>query len=202
MSRIKICGLSRSCDIDMVNNAKPDFCGFVVNVPRSRRSVSADQLRALRQRLLPSVTPVGVFVNAPPAEVAALLNDGTLSLAQLHGQEDADYIAALRRLTTAPLIQAFRMTDAQDVQRANESPADLILLDNGAGGTGQRFDWTLTRRIDRPFILAGGLTPETLAQAHACCRPYAFDLSSGVESAGYKDANKIIAAVAAVRSVT
>lgn len=202
MIRIKICGLSRPCDIDMVNKAQPDFCGFVVDVPRSRRSVSADQLRVLRQRLSPSVTPVGVFVNAPLVQVAALLNDGTVSLAQLHGQEDAHYIAALRRLTTAPLIQAFRMTDAQDVRRANESAADLILLDNGAGGTGQRFDWTLTHRIDRPFILAGGLTPENLATARAHCKPYAFDLSSGVETAGYKDANKISAAVAAVRSIT
>ena len=96
MTRIKICGLSRPQDVAYVNQAKPDWCGFVVNFPKSRRSVTPDQLRALRRELDPSVVPVGVFVDQPVEVVTDLLNRGIISIAQLHGGEDEDYTAALR----------------------------------------------------------------------------------------------------------
>ena len=103
---------------------------------------------------------MGVFVNAPMEEIAALTSDGTLSYVQLHGQEDERYLAALRKAVKVPIIQAFKVTCPEDVRRAEQSSADYILLDNGSGGTGQVFDWSNLQDITRPYILAGGLGPE------------------------------------------
>lgn len=197
MTRIKICGLSRPCDVDYVNAAMPDYCGFVVNFPKSRRSVTPEQVRALRPRLFKEIAPVGVFVDRPVEEVAALLNDGTLSAAQLHGCEDDGYLAALRRLTDAPLIQAFRVASPADAARACESRADFVLLDSGQG-SGRTFDWSQIEGVTRPFFLAGGLSPENLREAVARVHPFAVDLSSGVETGGLKDRAKILSAVHAV----
>ena len=199
MTKIKLCGLSRPCDIDFVNDVQPDYCGFVIDVPKSRRNVTPEQVRALCARLAPSIKAVGVFVNAPPEEVAALLETHAIVAALLHGQEDDAYIRSLRRLTDAPIIQAFHAASPADIERANRSIADCILLDHGAGGTGCTFDWSLTDRVTRPYILAGGLTPENLPRAIERCHPFAVDLSSGVETNGCKDLNKMRAAVAAVR---
>jgi phosphoribosylanthranilate isomerase len=200
MSKIKICGLSRPQDIDYVNQAQPDFCGFIVNVPKSRRNVSPDTLRQLRKNLRPEVLPVGVFVNEDPDTIVSLVADGTLSLVQLHGQEDEGYIAALRARISVPIIKAFRVDTQQDVETAQQSSADYILLDNGSGGTGQVFDWSLLQSAARPYILAGGLGPNNLAAVIAQLHPFAVDLSSGVETEGFKDREKILAAVQAVRS--
>ncbi len=199
MTKIKICGLFRSCDIDFVNEAKPDWCGFIINFPKSHRNVTPDQVRALRERLDGTVTPVGVFVDQPAEAVAALLNDGTLSVAQLHGHEDRDYIAALRALAPGhPVWKAFKIRAAADLEQALASPADLVLLDSGQG-SGQTFDWSLAAGVERPFLLAGGLTPGNIAQAVAAVHPYGLDLSSGVETDRVKDREKILAAVAAAR---
>ncbi len=198
--RLKICGLSRPCDIEIVNEARPDFAGFVVNYPKSRRSVTPRQLAQLRDRLEDTVLPVGVFVNESPCLVAQLLNEGMISLAQLHGNEDESYLKRLRTLTDGRLIQAFTVRSEKDAKRAAQSTADYILLDNGRG-TGERFDWRLVRDIYRPWILAGGLTPDNMMQAAEKLHPWALDLSSGVETDGYKDREKILEAAAAVRSV-
>ena len=96
-TRIKICGLTRLEDIQAVNEAKPDFAGFIVEFPKSRRSVTVEQLKALREKLDESILPVGVFVNAPVELPAQLLNEGTIALAQLHGQEDENYIRQLTK---------------------------------------------------------------------------------------------------------
>ena len=199
MTRIKICGLTRPCDIAYVNAARPDFCGFVIHFPRSRRSLTADQVRSLRQELAPGIIPVGVFVDQPPETVAALLRDGTLSVAQLHGHEDAAYISALRRLAPkAEIWQAFQMHSPADAKRAVNSPADRVLLDSGQG-SGRTFHWSLLAQMDRPFLLAGGLTPENLRTAIRTLHPWGVDLSSGVETEGVKDLDKIRAAVDAAR---
>ena len=199
MTKIKICGLTRPQDIACVNAVRPDFCGFIVNFPRSRRSLTADQVRTLRRDLAPGIVPVGVFVDRPPEEAADMLRDGTLSVAQLHGHEDAACIAALRRLAPAAEIwQAFQVHSAADVERALNSPADRVLLDSGQG-SGRTFDWSLLARMDRPFLLAGGLTPENLKTAIRTLHPWGVDLSSGVETQGVKDPQKIRAAVAAAR---
>ena len=187
--KVKICGLSRPADIAAVNAAKPDYCGFIVNFPKSRRNVSPDTLRTLRAGLSTDVIPVGVFVDQPAEEIAALLNDGSISVAQLHGHEDEGYIAALRRLTDRPIWQAFQVHTAVDAARANASIADLVLLDAGQGA-GKAFDWTLLRGMTRPFALAGGLNTDNISDAlrtHAVL----LDVSSGAETGGYKDANKI-----------
>ena len=198
MTKIKICGLSRRCDISFVNRCGPDYAGFVVNVPKSRRSVTPEEARALSALLSPEVMPVGVFVNERAEVVASMLNDGIIFAAQLHGSEDEDYIGALRRCTGGILIQAFSVASPSDMERAAASPADYVLLDSG-GGTGRTFDWRLIKGFKRPYFLAGGLGADNLPAALAELRPFAVDMSSGVETGGVKDPAKIEAAVAAVR---
>lgn len=200
MTKIKICGLSRPCDIEYVNEAKPDFCGFIINVPKSKRNVSPDTVRQLVKNLSTDVKPVGVFVNAPMDEIAALTEDGTLAYVQLHGKEDEAYIAALREKSHVPIIQAFKVSCPEDVAHAQQSSADYILLDNGSGGTGKTFDWSHLRDITRPYILAGGLGPDNLGLAVSQLAPWGVDLSSGVETDGFKDKNMVVAAVQAVRA--
>ena len=199
MTRIKICGLTRPEDVRYVNTAKPDWCGFILNFPSSRRNVTPEQARALRAGLDPDIRPVGVFVDRPAEEVAALLNSGVISVAQLHGREDDAYISVLRTLAPGCVVwRAFQLRSQADLAAADASGADLVLLDNGRG-TGQTFDWSLAGSVHRPFLLAGGLTPESIPRAVAALRPYGLDLSSGVETDGVKDPAKIPAAVTAAR---
>ena len=199
MTRIKICGLYRPEDIQSVNQARPDWCGFIVNFPKSHRSLTPEQVRELRRDLYAGIIPAGVFVDQPVDTVAALLNDGTVSIAQLHGQEDGAYIAALRAAAPGhPVWKAFKIRSAADLETVNNSPASLVVLDNGCG-TGETFDWTLARGVTRPYLLAGGLTPENIPQAIAQLQPWGLDISSGVETDGKKDFDKIRAAAAAAR---
>ena len=191
MTRIKICGLARPEDIEAVNEAEPDFAGFVVEVPGSRRSVSREELKILAGGLRKEIKGVGVFVDAPEELVAGLLNEGTIALAQLHGREDEAYIGRLRKLTDKPLIQAFSIKTEQDMERALRTTADYPLLDQGKGGTGQVFDWSLIREIRRPWFLAGGIGEQNLRQAVLQIRPWVVDLSSSLETDGRKDPEKI-----------
>lgn len=199
--KVKLCGLRRPEDIAAANEARPDYIGFVF-APKSRRAVTPDMARILREKLDPGIRPVGVFVNQPVELVARLLNESVIQCAQLHGQEDERYLAALRGRTQGqPVIQAFRIESAGDVAHAVASSADRVLLDNGAGGTGERFDWSLLEDIDRPFFLAGGLTPENVSEALTRIRPYGVDTSSGVETGGWKDREKMLRFVRAVREI-
>lgn len=199
MTKIKICGLFRPCDIEYINRTMPDWCGFIINFPRSHRSLTPEQVRKLRRNLDGAVTPVGVFVDQPVEIVAALLNEGTISIAQLHGHEDPAYITALRKAAPGCTVwKAFKIRAPEDLEAANASPADLVLLDNGYG-TGESFDWALADGIARPYLLAGGLTPENIPQAIKQLHPYGLDISSGVETDKQKDSDKIQAAVAAAR---
>lgn len=196
--RIKICGLSRPEDICCVNELLPEYAGFVF-WEKSRRFVSPEQAARLRELLSPRIVSVGVFVDEEPERVAALLERGVIGMAQLHGREDADYIRRLRTLTEKPLMQAFRVDTREDIKRAEASPADYILLDHGAGGTGERFDWSLLEAVGRPYFLAGGLNPQNVALALEQAEPYGLDVSSGVETAGKKDPEKIRAFVRQAR---
>ena len=205
MTKLKICGLYRPCDVEYVNQAQPDYCGFIINFPQSHRNVTPEQAWELRAGLSRCVRPVGVFVDSPAETVAELLNDGTLAAAQLHGHEDEAYIARLRSLTHGhpmwfgyEIWKAFKIRGLADLDAANASTADMILLDNGYG-TGETFDWSLTGGIKRPFLLAGGLTPENIPDAIRQLHPAGLDISSGVETDRKKDLNKILAAVAAAR---
>ena len=198
MTRVKICGLQTPADIDAVNRLRPDFVGFVF-APQSRRCVTPPTAAALRARLAAGIAAVGVFVDAPPELPAKLSADGVIDYIQLHGHEDAAYINMLRRQTTCPLMQAFRVASPADVTAALATAADFPLLDNGAGGTGVAFDWTLLADAHRPFFLAGGLDAENVGEAVRRYHPYAVDVSSGVETDGHKDADKIAHFLAAVR---
>ncbi|MCC8045564.1 MAG: phosphoribosylanthranilate isomerase [Clostridiales bacterium] len=211
--KIKICGLSRLVDIDYVNEAEPDYCGFIINVPKSIRNTTPDQVRALRKNLSPKIIPVGVFRNAPVETVAELLQDGTIRVAQLHGSEDEDYIHQLRTFGSFPIFKAFRVpslpagseTYEEELScwadAVNQSSADMVLLDNGGGGTGKTFDWELAERIRRPYILAGGIGPDNIAEALKTLRPWCVDMSSSVETDGKKDREKILEAVRILRAV-
>lgn len=199
MTKIKICGLMRPEDVETVNAVQPDYCGFIVNFPKSHRNKTPDEVRALRANLSPAITPVGVFVDSPVEVVASLLQDGTIGVAQLHGHEDEAYLQALREMVPGCTIwKAFKVRTAADLEAANASTADLVLLDNGYG-TGQTFDWSLAGGVHRPFLLAGGLTPENIPEAVRQLHPLGVDISSGVETDRQKDPAKIQAAVAAAR---
>lgn len=196
--KIKICGLTRPQDIEAVNRYRPDYVGFVIDFPKSRRSCTPEQVRTLRRELSPAIPAVGVTVNQPLAHIATLLESGTIDIAQLHGQEDDTYVRALQARTGKVVWKAFRIRSQADLEQARRSSADLILLDNGYG-TGEVFDWTLVRDIGRPFALAGGLNTENLHDA-ANMRPRVMDISSGAETDGVKDADKIRTLIELVRS--
>lgn len=195
--RVKLCGMSRDEDIVAVNDAGPDLCGFVINFPRSPRSVSPESLGQLVGELDETILAVGVFVDQPTVFVAQVAHD-LVDVVQLHGSERNSYIARLRTLTDAPIIQAFRVRTNADVMRANASCADLVLLDNG-WGTGRPFDWSLIGGVRCPFMLAGGLTADNVAGAIRSLSPWGVDMSSGIETDGRKDPQKIKAATQAAR---
>lgn len=197
MTRIKLCGLSRPCDIAAANTLKPEYIGLVF-APKSKRHVTPEQAAALKRQLSPEIMAVGVFVNETPQTVAGLLNSGIIDAAQLHGGEDEAYISSLRRLTAKPLIKAFRIQTEGDIAQASASSADYILLDSGAG-SGEVFDWQLIRNVKRPYFLAGGLDPTNVAATIRALHPFAVDVSSGIETDGAKDKIKMADFVAAVR---
>ena len=191
MAKLKICGLTCEEDIAAVNEVKPDFAGFVIQVPGRRRSLTTEQVKVRVKGLDQDILPVGVFVNAAPELPISLLRDGTLWAAQLHGEEEEDYIEKIQNMTGKPVIKAFSIKTPEDVQRALRSPADYILLDQGAGGTGESFDWTLVPPIRRPFFLAGGIGPGNIRSAIGTLHPWAVDMSSSLETEGKKDPEKL-----------
>lgn len=197
--KVKICGLTRAEDIDYVNTYRPDFAGFVF-APKSRRFVSRETACRLRKMLNADIVPVGVFVNMSEDKIAEIISDGTIEMVQLHGQEDESFIARLRKLTDKPVIKAFRVKTAEDVVKAQNSSADFILLDSGAG-TGKKFEWSFIKDVRRQFFLAGGLSADNAAEAIRICLPYALDVSSGVETNGTKDAAKIQRFIEAARKL-
>lgn len=197
MTKIKLCGLSRLCDIEAANELKTDYIGFVF-ASKSKRYVTYEKATELKSQLSPEIQAVGVFVNEHPQDVAKLLQNGIIDIAQLHGDEDEDYITQLRLLTDKPIIKAFRIETANDINTAKQSTADYILLDSGAG-TGTVFDWGLVKSIRRPYFLAGGLDTYNVADAVKALHPFAVDVSSGIETNGVKDKTKMTAFAAAIR---
>ncbi len=199
MTRIKLCGMARMADIEAVNELLPEYIGFIF-VPGRRRNIAPELAAELKRRLLPGIQAVGVFINEEPERVAQLLREGLIDIAQLHGTEDENYIRRLRILTKKPLIKAFRIDTEEDIRRAEASTADYVLLDSGIGGTGKVFDWTLLQQMKRPYFLAGGLTVENVRPAVERLRPYAVDVSSGIETDGLKDQMKMREFVRQVRN--
>jgi phosphoribosylanthranilate isomerase len=198
---IKTCGMTRLEDIAAVNEAHPDMCGFIIDFPKSTRSVSAEQQIELASRLDPTICSVGVFVNAPINQIVALAHLGSIQAIQLHGNEDENYIAHLRKQCTLPIIKAFQIKNANDLAKADASSADIVLLDSGQG-SGKSFDWSLLQTFARPYLLAGGLNPQTIPEALNSLNPWGVDLSSGLETNGLKDREKIQCATAIVHQTT
>ena len=197
MTRVKMCGMRRMEDIAAANSLMPEYIGFVF-APASRRYVSPEEAAALRQALDPGIRAVGVFVNEQFETAARLLAEGIIDIAQLHGSEDEEYISRLRDASGKPVIRAFRVRGEADLRAAEASAADMILLDAGAGD-GKTFDWSLLSSVSRPYFLAGGLTPENAAEAVKRFHPFAVDVSSGIETDGFKDSEKMRAFLRAVR---
>ena len=197
MTKIKLCGISSLADIEAVNSLNVDFIGFVF-AKKSKRFVSPENADKLKKNLSEKIRAVGVFVNEPLENVAKLLEDGTIDIAQLHGSEDEEYINKLRGLTNKSIIKAFRVDDTSDMAYIECCSADYVLLDSGAG-SGESFEWDKIKNIKRPFFLAGGLNAENVETAINDIHPFAVDVSSGIESNGLKDYTKMANFVAAVR---
>lgn len=199
MTKIKLCGLSRTCDIEAANELEPEYIGFVFAL-KSRRYVSPEKALALKKQLSPEIKAVGVFVDEIPERIADMLRSGVIDIAQLHGRESEESIVRLRQLTDSPVIKAFSVDTKQNIEAANASSADHVLLDSGKGGTGSVFDWKLLEKMNRLYFLAGGLTADNVGEAVKVWKPYAVDVSSGVETGGYKDRMKMERFVRNVRS--
>jgi phosphoribosylanthranilate isomerase len=199
--KIKICGLSRDQDIDYVNEARPDYCGFVFAA--SKRQVSPAQAANLKQHLADGIAAVGVFVNAPIENIAALYRDSVIDIAQLHGEEDEQYIARLKKVTGDTPISIIKVIKPSPHSSffIPHSPfsTDYYLLDSGFG-SGETFDWGLLNSltIDKPWFLAGGINLNNIGQAIAV-NPFGIDVSSGAETDGIKDRAKILQLVTAIR---
>ena len=210
MVKIKICGLKRPEDIEIVNKYKPDYVGFVF--APSPRKVSFEQAKEFSSQLDDDIVPVGVFVNEHMKLIVDLYREGIIQIAQLHGDEDENYIRNLKDKSLEetgseiPVINAIEINsiiqnDDLDENQVNEkllewrdSVSDYFILDSGKG-SGKTFNWNLIDKNSEFFknsiFLAGGLNSENLASAIEEFNPFAVDLSSSVETDGFKDEEKI-----------
>ena len=191
MVKIKICVIRRLEDIEIVNKYKPDYIGFVF--ADSKRKVSYELASQLKANLSPDIISVGVFVNESEDEILKLYADGIIDIAQLHGGESEDYIKYLKDNTNDKLkiIKAIEMSEDKDLSEYDNSQVDYLLLDSGKG-SGKTFDWRLIRKdLKKEFFLAGGINSNNIKNAIEEFNPFAIDLSSSLETDGYKDENKI-----------
>lgn len=194
MTKVKICGLKRLEDIQMVNLLKPDYIGFVF--AKSSRQIDAKTAALLREQLLPEIPAVGVFVREPVERIAKLCKEKTIQMIQLHGEEDEEYISQLRKeVPDVPVIRAVRVRSEEQILEAEKMDCEYLLLDTYIkgtyGGSGQQFDKRLIPRLSKPYFLAGGLDADNVRENIEACGPYAVDVSSAVETNGVKDADKI-----------
>lgn len=204
MVKVKICGIKNLQDVQAVNKHRPDFAGFVF-YPLSKRYVSLIVARRLKAALNRHIKTVGVFVNAPVEEIAAAAEMGIIDLVQLHGDEGNAYIAELKKICKLPIIKAVRVQDESDIKRAGYYNCDYLLFDtysqSAYGGTGRQFNRQLLKgvKIHKPYFIAGGLNAENVRQAIKGLKPFAADVSGGVETDGDKDAAKIKAFIKQVK---
>ena len=193
MTMVKLCGMRTEKDVAEAVRAGADLIGMVLT-PGFRRSVPLG-LAVKMARLVPrNVITVGVFVDSPAEEVISISRILGLGMVQFHGREDDQYMACIRETLRVPVIKSFVIYDEQDIEEAERSTADYVLLDSGKG-SGQTFDWSLVKPLGRRMVLAGGLTPDNVKEAVTKLRPYAVDVSSGIETGGVKDPIKMKAFV-------
>ncbi len=198
MTKVKFCGLSRECDIKFANELKPDYIGFIF-WEKSKRYIDFQKAEILKKILIPEIQAVGVFVDELPEKIADLANNNIIDVIQLHGHENNSYIEKLRSLTNKPIIQAFKISSEKDVENADSSIADYVLLDEGKG-SGKNFDWNLIGKISRDYFLAGGLNPDNIEYAIKSLKPFAVDVSSGIETNSLKDKSKMKDFISKVRN--
>lgn len=198
MTKIKLCGMMRRSDIEAVNTLPIDYVGFVF-APGRKRTISKEAAKEFRNLLNPQIKAVGVFLDNPFDEIIHLAEADVIDVIQLHGHEDDEFIQRIREKTDKMILKAFRIDTAEDIAKANRSTADHVLLDYGIGGTGIAFDWSLLKGMTREYFLAGGLNCGNITDALEHLKPYAVDVSSGIETEGKKDIEKMKRFVQLVR---
>jgi phosphoribosylanthranilate isomerase len=200
MSKIKICGLFRECDIQYVNEAKPDFAGFIF--ARSKRKIDEKTAAGFRERLSDDIQTVGVFVDEDIPFIRNLCDNKVIDVIQLHGNEAENYINRLKDCIDNPIIKAVRVQSRNNIKAVEKLDVDYLLLDTYVkdvmGGTGKTFDWSLIGDISKPFFLAGGVDTGNINEALET-GAYCIDVSSGAETDGFKDKEKILEIVRRVR---
>lgn len=199
-TKIKFCGLRREEDVKYAASLDAGFFGFILS-DRFKRYVAPEKVALMKEFVPSSAKTVGVFVDEPANYVIAASNTAKLDMIQLHGNESEAYIAEIKEKTGLPVIKMVKPVSEDDIITARQSIADLILLDSGTGGTGKVFDWSLAEELGRDYILAGGLTPVNVGDAVERLKPFAVDVSSGVETEGIKDFSKMKAFAAEVRKI-
>lgn len=198
MTKIKMCGMCREQDVEYANKVLPEYIGYIF-VKKSRRYISPETAAKFTELLDKRIIPVGVFIDEDIHNIARLVNIGTIRAVQLHGNEDDEYISALREQVKVPVIKAFKVRNTGDVEQAECSSADMILLDSGEG-SGELFDHSFLKNIRREYFLAGGLSPANIRNVLEQLVPYAVDVSSGIETDGVKDLKKMQSFAELVRS--
>ncbi|MCM1022984.1 MAG: phosphoribosylanthranilate isomerase [Prevotella sp.] len=193
---VKFCGIRRVIDVEYVNECRPDYAGFILS-DGFGRSVDFGTFYELDTYLDRDVKRVGVFVNEPLENILHRGYNEALDVIQLHGGEDGNYIKELRGIFPGEIWKAVRAKCPEDIEKANRLPCGRLLIDsyseNAYGGTGKRLDAETVKnaRITKPFLIAGGLSAENIADIIGDVKPYGVDLSSGIETDGFKDLRKM-----------
>lgn len=201
--KIKMCGLKRPEDIVYANECLPDYIGFVF--AESRRKVSAQEAEKLGRQLDPAIRKVGVFVNEPVRQLISISDEAGIDILQLHGDEGKEYIKEVRKKTGKEIWKAVRVRTAKDIREAEELTADKLLLDSFSedsyGGTGKIMDFSVLEQTDirMPYFIAGGLTVDNLSEIIEKTGPYGIDISSGIETGGIKNREKMLQVIQCVR---
>ncbi|MBQ6304570.1 MAG: phosphoribosylanthranilate isomerase [Clostridiales bacterium] len=196
-TEIKICGLTRVEDIIAVNRYGADYAGFVF-CKKSRRYIDSYKAGELIDFLRSDITTVGVFMDEPLDNVISAARISGVQMIQLHGHESDEYVEYVRRTLERPVIKAFKADEEGALEKALKSNADYVMIDSGAG-SGRKFDWNILKGFNRDYFLAGGLDPESVGEALSMLEPFAVDVSSGVETDGLKDEEKIEKFIKAVK---
>ena len=210
--KVKMCGISKVETIPAVVEAKPDYMGLVfapskrqVTVEQAKMLVEALHKQCKEQNNMVSIKTVGVFVNETLDNLVTIANEANLDVVQLHGDEDEAFIQSLKERTNVEVWKAVQIRRAADVEEWIDSSADMLLFDayhkDERGGTGEVFDWSSLDAFERPFMLAGGIDSTNVARAIRTVRPYGIDISSGIETNGVKDDEKITAFTKIVKSI-
>ena len=210
--KVKMCGISKVETIPAIVDAKPDYMGLVF--APSKRQVTVEQAKILIEELhkqcinhydIKVVKTVGVFVNETLDNLVRIADTANLDAVQLHGDEDEAFIQSLKERTNVEVWKAVQIRSAADVEKWIDSSADMLLFDayhkDERGGTGEVFDWSSLDAFERPFMLAGGIDSTNVARAIRTVRPYGIDISSGIETNGVKDDEKITAFTKIVKSI-